>query len=135
MERGNGNQGSARTDHHVGATAREVAEHASAITRLELELATLELKRKAISFGVGAALGGLAALLAIYAVGFAFASAAAGIATVLPLWASLLIVTGILVLLAVIVALIARSLVQRATPPVPKTAIREARLTQAAIRR
>ena len=33
---------------HVGAAAKQVAEHASALTRLELELATLELKKKAI---------------------------------------------------------------------------------------
>ena len=45
-----------RPDHHVVATAREVAERASAITRLELELAKLELKRKAGELGAGAGL-------------------------------------------------------------------------------
>ena len=44
------------TEHHhhpgLGASAKEVAEHASSLVRLELELATLELKRKVIALGL-----------------------------------------------------------------------------------
>src|SRR5262245_18934707 len=87
-----GNGGAGRTD--VGATAKQVAEHASAITRLELELAALELKAKAASFGLGAGLGATAAPLAVFGLGFAFAAIAAGIATATPVWVALLIVTG-----------------------------------------
>ena len=36
----------------LGATAKDVAEHASSLFRLELELATLELKKKAIELGM-----------------------------------------------------------------------------------
>src|SRR6476659_5653192 len=89
----NGNQ-------KLGAAAKEVAEHASALTRLELELATLELKKKATSLGVGIGLGVAAALLALLGVGFALATAAAAIALVVPVWLALLIVTGALFLLA-----------------------------------
>ena len=37
----------------LGATAKDVAEHASSLFRLELELATLELKKKATNLGLG----------------------------------------------------------------------------------
>ena len=37
----------------VGAAAKTVAEHASAIAKLELELAGLELKKKVAALGVG----------------------------------------------------------------------------------
>src|SRR6478672_11294793 len=52
----------------LGATAKDVAERASALVRLELELATLELKKKATNLGVGAGLGVAAALFAIAAI-------------------------------------------------------------------
>src|SRR5205823_13856041 len=81
----------------LGAAARNVAEHASAIARLELELALLELKRKVASLGIGIALGLGALLMLLFALGFGLAAAAAGIATVVPTWAALLIVTGALV--------------------------------------
>ena len=67
--------------HGVGAAAKQVAEHASSLARLELELAGLELKRKAGALGAGVVLGVAAALLALYALGFGFATIAAGLAT------------------------------------------------------
>src|SRR2546421_9867197 len=78
----------------VGKATKSVAEHASALVRLELELAALELKRKLISFatGIGLVLGAL--LFLLYALGFGLAAAAAGIATAVPLWGALLIVAG-----------------------------------------
>src|SRR5205809_320897 len=62
----------------VGKATKNVAEHASALVRLELELAALELKRKLISFalGIGLVLGAL--LFLLYALGFGLAAAAAG---------------------------------------------------------
>ena len=71
----------------------------------------------------------------MYAVGFLFAAAAAGIATALPWWGALLIVFGGLVLVAVVLVLVARARFKRATPPLPEQAIREAQLTKEAIGR
>jgi uncharacterized membrane protein YqjE len=123
----NGRQG-------VGAAAREVAEHASALARLELELAQLELKRKAGALGAGVVLAVAAALLALYGVGFLFATVAAAFATFLPTWLALLIVTALLLVAAGVAALIARSQIRRGTPPVPEQAIEEAKLTTEAIK-
>ena len=41
----------------VGTAAKQVAEHASTLARLELELAGLELKQKAGALGAGVGLG------------------------------------------------------------------------------
>src|SRR5262245_37502453 len=118
----------------VGAAAREVAEHASALARLELELAQLELKRKAGALGAGVGLAVGAALLALYGVGFLFATIAAVLATFLDTWLALLIVTAVLLLVAGILALLARNQIQRGTPPVPEQAIEEAKRTTEAIK-
>jgi hypothetical protein len=120
-------------EHHVGASAREVAEHASAITRLELELAGLELKRKAMELALGTGLAVAAAVLGVFALGFACAAAAAGLATAIPWWAALLVVMGGLMMLAAISGLVAVGRFARATPPIPDGAIHQAQLTREAI--
>src|SRR5512142_889269 len=118
----------------LGTSAKSVAEHASTLVRLEMELAALELKRKATKLGVGVGLLLTAALLMLYALGFGLAAAAAGIATALPWWAALLIVTGGIVLVAAILGLIGANSVQKGTPPVPEQAIEEAKLTTEALK-
>ena len=118
----------------VGTAAKQVAEHASALARLELELAGLELKRKAGALGAGAGLGLAAAFLALFALGFLFATIAAALAIVLDMWLALLIVTAGLIALAGVLGLVALRLIKRGTPPVPEQAIREAKLTTEALK-
>jgi 4-amino-4-deoxy-L-arabinose transferase-like glycosyltransferase len=118
----------------VSDAARNVAEHASSVARLELELATLELKKKVSSLGVGIGLGVGAGLFALFMLGFAFSTIAAALATFLPWWLSLLIVTAVLALLAAILGSLSLARIRKGTPPVPEQAIREAKLTTAAIK-
>jgi hypothetical protein len=80
-------------------------------------------------------LGVAAALMAFFMIGFAFATLAAVLATFLDWWLALLIVTLFLGLLAVINGFIAKTLIQRGTPPVPEQAVEEAKLTTAALKR
>jgi membrane-bound ClpP family serine protease len=122
------------TEPSLGAAAKNVAEHASSIVRLELELATLELKRKASALGFGIAFAAGAALFVLFFLGFAFASMAAGLATVMPTWAALLIVMGILLLGAAILGLLAVTQFNKGTPPLPEQAIEEAKLTTEALK-
>lgn len=122
------------TNGGVGASAKNVAEHASALARLEMELASLELKRKATKVGIGAALLIGAGLFGLYAVGFGFAAIAAALATVLSTWLALLIVFGGLLLVTGLLAMIGLGLLKKGTPPVPEQAIEEAKLTQEAIK-
>jgi hypothetical protein len=118
----------------LGTAAKLVAEKASAIARLELELATMELRKKVAAIGVGLGLGFGALLVLVYAIGFLFATAAAGLAEVLPTWLALLVVGLGLLLTAAILGLLAVRSLKRGTPPVPKQAIDEAKLTTQALK-
>jgi hypothetical protein len=118
----------------VGGAAKVVAEHASSIAKLELELATLELKKKAMSFGLGIALAVGAALFGLFMLGFAFATLAAALATFFSTWLALLIVTLFLGVLAGLLGLLALGRIKKSSPPVPEQAIREAKLTSEALK-
>jgi hypothetical protein len=123
------------TEHRgVGPAAKEVADHASTLARLELELAALELKRKVAALGVGIGLVASAGVFLLFAVGFGLAAGAAALALVVSTWVGLLIVFGALVLLSLVLALIGMSAIKKGTPPVPEQALEEARLTTQALR-
>jgi hypothetical protein len=118
----------------VAPAAKQVAEHASALARLEMELASLELKGKVASLGLGVGLLIGAAVFGLFAVGFGLATIAAALSIVLDTWLALLIVFGSLLFLVGILALVGRSRVRKGTPPVPGLAIEEAKLTATALR-
>jgi hypothetical protein len=118
----------------VGAAVKEVAERASSVVRLELELAALELRRKVVALGLGIGFAIGAAVMLLFMVGFAYAAAAAALALVVPWWAALLIVTGILFLKVGVLVLLAANRIKRGTPPLPEQAIREAKLTTEALK-
>jgi hypothetical protein len=113
----------------VGEAAKQVADHAKALVSLELELASLELKRKLTSLGLGIGLAIGAALFGLFALGFLLATAAAALALVVSTWLALLIVAVALLALAGILAAVGLGRIKRGTPPVPEQAIREAKLT------
>jgi Putative Actinobacterial Holin-X, holin superfamily III len=122
------------TDVSLGTAAKLVAEKASTIARLELELASMELKKKAAALGVGLGLAFGAVAVALYGIGFLFATVAAGLAEFMSVWLALLIVTlGLLLTAGVLGALAIRS-IKRGTPPVPQQAIDEAKLTTQALK-
>jgi hypothetical protein len=118
----------------LGTSAKLVAEKASAIARLELELAALELKKKIAALGLGIGLLVGALLVLVYGIGFLFATIAAALATFLPVWLSLLIVTAFLFVVTGVLAFVGVKKVQRGTPPVPQQAIDEAKLTTRALK-
>src|SRR6185295_7186306 len=97
----------------VGPAAKGVAEHASTLARLELELAALEIKQKVAALGIGIGLVVGAGVFLFYATGFGLAAAAAGLATVVSTWLALLIVFGALVLLGVVLALVGMGLIKK----------------------
>ena len=118
----------------LGSAAKLVSERASSLVRLEIALALAELKRKLSLLGVGIGLLVGAALLALYGLGFGFATVASALANVLPMWAALLIVTGGLFLVAAVLGMLGYSRVQKGVPPAPAQAIEEAKLTTEALK-
>jgi protein-S-isoprenylcysteine O-methyltransferase Ste14 len=119
----------------LGAAARTVAEHASAIARLEIELAAMEIKRKLVALGLGVAFAAGAAIVLLFVLGFAFAAAAAAFATFLSIWLALLVVAAILLAVAGLLVVLAIGRFRKGTPPLPQQAIREAKLTTEALKR
>ncbi len=113
----------------VKAQGRAVQRRTKSIARLNLELAKLEAKQKATALGIAGGMALVAVVLFFYAIGFGFAALAAGLAESLPLWASLLIVAGSIILTAAILALLARRFAKKASPPKPEQAIEEAKRT------
>ena len=112
--------------------AKQVQARLKSLVRLNIELAKVEGRRKAIALGIALALVGLAAVLALYALGFLFAAAAVGIAEELPLWASLLVVAAALLLFAVIAVLVASRFAKKVSPP--SEAVEETKRTVETVR-
>lgn len=107
-------------EHSVGRLVGQATEQISRLARQEVELAKEELAEKGRRAGLGGGMLGAAG-----AIGYAglLALAATGIVAldlVLPLWAAALIVTGVLFLLAGVLALVGRGQLRRATPPKPE---------------
>src|SRR5947207_15708780 len=100
----------------LGAAAKQVAEHASALARLELELAKLEIGRKVAALGIGIGLGLGAALFGLFAIGFLLAAAAAALATTISTWLALLLVGAGLSLLAGVLGALALRRAKRGPP-------------------
>jgi len=120
-------------DAGVGAAAKNVAEHASAIARLEMQLAALELKQKVATLGVGIGMLVGAALFGFFLLALLLATVVALLDLVMPVWAALLVTAGIVLLVAAVLGLLGLRAVKKATPPVPEQAILEAKLTKEAI--
>ena len=112
------------------AKARAVNRRTKSIAQLNLELAKLEAKQKATALGIAGGLAVGAVAVVLYAIGFSFAALAAGLSESLPVWASLLIVVGIMLLIATILAFLARRFARQASPPKPGQAIEEAQRTK-----
>ena len=117
----------------TGAT-RRVADHARSLVQLELQLAAAEIKRKLTALGAGIGLTLTAALLGFFTLAVGIAAGVAGIAVALPVWLSLLIVFGGLLLLAALLGGIGIALLRRGARPLPEKAIDEARITTEALR-
>ena len=118
----------------VGAAVKQVAEHTSSIVRLELELAALELKRKVASLGLGIGFALGAALMLVFMIAFVYAAIGAALSLVMPTWAALLVVAGILLLQVAVLGILALNRIKKGTPPVPEQAIQEAKLTTEALK-
>ena len=118
----------------VGAAAKTVAEHASSLARLEVQLALMELKKKVAALGVGVGMLVGAALFGLFLLAFVLATVTALIALALPVWAALLIMTGAILGLVATLVLLGLGAIKKGSPPVPEQAIAEAKKTTEAIR-
>ena len=91
------------------------------LARKHVELARIEGAEAASVRAQGAGMFAAAGVVGIYAIGFAAATIAAGLAVVLPVWAAILIVTVLLLIVARVLVLIGRRTMQAAPPPSERT--------------
>jgi hypothetical protein len=126
--------GNGRSAGSMTEAARQVALHAKKLARLEAELAAIELRQKAREGAAGMGAGATAGYLALMGGLFLFGAIGAALATAIPVWAALLIVTAMLFGGAAIAGLIARRFLSAIPPPVPEQTIDEARRTVEAVR-
>ena len=115
----------------IAASVTEVSERMSALVREEIELAKAEVTQKATSIARGTAAVAAGAVFGVFAIVFVLNTLAWGLDAILvdgagDIWIGFAIVTGVLVLLAVLAFLFAwRKL--RVGSPKPQMAIDEAR--------
>lgn len=109
-----------RDEHTVGELVGQATEQISRLARQEVALAKEELAEKGRRAGVG---GGMLGAAGAFGYAGLLALAATGIVAldlVLPLWAAALIITGVLFVIAGVLALAGRAQLRRATPPKPE---------------
>jgi hypothetical protein len=107
----------------AGELVKQLSEQVSRLIRDELKLAEYEMTSKARRMGRGAGVFGGSGLAALYGIGCLLAAAIIGLASVLPAWAAALIVGGALLLIAGLAALVGKSQVSKAVPPVPEQTV------------
>lgn len=110
-------------DAGVGELVGRMSEQVSRLVRDELALAKVELTAKGKAAGIGAGLFGGAGAVALYGLGVLIAAGVLGLATVLDAWLAALIVAVALFVVAGVAALLGKSKVSQATPPVPAESV------------
>ncbi|HEX4668486.1 MAG TPA: phage holin family protein [Solirubrobacterales bacterium] len=106
----------------VAELLRQLTEQTTRLGQKEIELAKAEMAIKGKRIGVGAGAFSAAGLLALLALGALTAAAILGLAAAVEAWLAALIVAVVYLLVAGVLALLGRSRVQAATPPVPEQA-------------
>ncbi|MEW2585377.1 phage holin family protein [Streptomyces virginiae] len=110
-------------DESVGVLVSRASRQISELVREEMQLARAEMTQKGKRFGKGGGLFGAAGLLGFLAAQALTATCIAALALVLPLWASALIITVALAVVAAVMAMAGKKQVARAGTPVPTQTI------------
>lgn len=117
----------------IGQLVADASADVSAIVRSEVELAKVEIKNDVAHASKGAGLFAGAGVLGAYGFGLLLLGLAYVIAIWLPVWASLLIVAGVLFLVAGILALVGKGQIGKVKGK-PEKAIDNAQKTVAAVK-
>lgn len=114
-------------DKPIAQLLADLSEELRRLARAEVKLALIEAKRKAKKAGVGAGSFGAAGLFAIIGLCVLVAAAVLALALVWPAWLAALVIGGGALVIAAIAALVGKSALKRAMPPVPQWTITSVR--------
>lgn len=103
----------------LGELIARISESISALVRGEIDLAKAKGMRMAKTMGMGAGLLGAAGVLALYAFGLLLGAIVQAMSQALPLWASLLIVSIVLFIIAAVLAYLGKNKLDAAKTDVP----------------
>jgi hypothetical protein len=124
MEHGaDGAQPPAAQEQSAGELVKLLSEQVSVLVRDELKLAQLEMTRKGKQAGLGIGMLGGSGLVALYSVGCLLACVIIAISGVVAAWLAALIVGTALLAVAAAAALLGKSRLQKAVPPVPQETV------------
>ena len=112
----------AEADQPVAALLRDLSEQTSTLVRKELELARLEMTEKGKRAGIGVGMFGGAGVVGLYALGALIAAAILALATAITPWLAALVIAVLCGVVAGGLALMGKTKVSQATPPVPEQA-------------
>jgi nitrate/nitrite transporter NarK len=107
----------------ISELTRELTDQTSRLAQKEIELAKAELWAKGKQAGIGLGAFGGAGLVAVLALGALVATVILLLATAMTVWLAALIVTVVLFAIAGVLALLGKSKVEKAAPPVPEQTI------------
>ncbi|MEU6403851.1 phage holin family protein [Streptomyces sp. NPDC046985] len=118
----------------VGELVQRASQQLTELVRGELRLAQAEMKEKGKRYGKGGGLFGGAGLVGFLMLEALVATAIAGLAVPLPVWAAALIVTAVLGVIAGVMALIGKKQVALASPPTPQQTVENVKADVAEIK-
>jgi hypothetical protein len=107
----------------VGELVGQATAQLSTLMRQEVALAKEELAEKGRRAGRGGGLLGAAGAVAYAGLLVLSGAGVAALSLVLPVWAAALIVTGVLFVIAAVLAATGRAQLRRASPPTPERAL------------
>jgi Putative Actinobacterial Holin-X, holin superfamily III len=113
----------AAEERSAGELVKELTELVPRLVRDEIKLAQVEMTQKGKQLGIGAGAFAGSGLIALYALGSLLACAIIALSGVIQAWLAALIVGVVLLAVSGIAALVGKSRLSKATPPVPKEAI------------
>jgi hypothetical protein len=116
-----------RHNRSTSELVRDLSEQSSRLIRQEMALAWAELAQKGVEAGVGMGLLGGAAILGLYGLGALTASGILLLATAMKAWVAAVVIAGGILAVAGVAALIGKTRLAQAAPPVPEATIETAK--------
>jgi hypothetical protein len=107
----------------MGELFKQLSNDLSTLVRQELKLAQAEMTEKGKNAGVGVGMFGGAGIVGLLALGALTACLIAALATGMDVWLAALIVTVAYAAIAGVLALVGKSRVTEAVPPVPEQTV------------
>ncbi|MGY4961939.1 phage holin family protein [Streptomyces sp. 900105245] len=118
----------------VGELVQRASQQLTELVRGELRLAQAEMKEKGKRYGKGGGLFGGAGVVGFLMLEALVATAIAGLAVPLPVWAAALIVTAVLGVIAAVMAMSGKKQVDQAAPPAPERTVENVKADVATIK-